>query len=162
MRTLSEEVNRVVRTRLLHPRYVEEMRKHGYRGAQELAKRFGRVFGWQCSTGEVEGWVFDEVARRFALDNTMRQWFNQHNPWALEEMVRRLLEAHQRGLWQPDAQLLQQLQDVYMEVEGWLEERAGSSEGIQAGAVDVVTPEEVAAMQKAITRVRQLLEGARK
>jgi len=162
MRTLSEEVNRVVRTRLLHPRYVEEMRKHGYRGAQELAKRFGRVFGWQCSTGEVEGWVFDEVARRFALDNTMRQWFNQHNPWALEEMVRRLLEAHQRGLWQPDAQLLQQLQDVYMEVEGWLEERAGSGDGIQAGAVDVVTPEEVAAMQKAITRVRQLLEGARK
>ena len=162
LRTLSEEVRRVVRTRLLNPQYIEGMKRHGYRGAAEFAKRFGRLFGWEASTQEVDDWIFDEAAQRFALDEEMREWFEENNPWALEEMVRRLLEANQRGLWNADPDLLEKLEGVYMEIEGWLEEAMGETGGdFQGGAVDILGFDQVEVWKDAIAEAHRSLLGGR-
>ena len=145
VRTLADEVRRVVRTKLLNPKWIEGQKRHGYKGAGDISKRIGRVYGWEATTREVDDWVFDDITKTFIMDEENRRFFEEHNPWALEEIARRLLEAHQRGLWQADPEVLEGLKDTYLEIEGWLEEKMGEVKGeFQGGAIDILTTEEVA------------------
>ena len=134
--TLAEEFRRVMRTKTLNPEWIEAMKEHGYKGANEMAKRVTRLFGWQATTHEVDGWLFDQVVESFLKDEEMRHFFNENNPYALEEMSRRLLEAHSRGLWETDEETLGVLQDIYLDIESDLEERAGEGE-FQGGTVSI-------------------------
>ncbi len=136
IRGLDEEIARVARARLLNPRWIAGQEAHGYAGAAEIAKRVGRVYGWEATTGEVGDALFDGIARTFLLDEEQREFFRAANPWALEEVGRRLLEAESRGLWSPDPELLEDLRDAYLEVEGWLEGRleGGERQGSEIAA----------------------------
>jgi cobaltochelatase CobN len=142
VRDLSDEIRRVVRTKLLNPKWIEGMKEHGYKGAGDIMKRIGRVYGWEATTQEVDDWVFDDITRTFVLDEVNRKFFEENNPYALEEIARRLLEANQRGLWDTDPELLEQLKSTYLEIEGWMEERAGNGE-YQGGSIDVMTSADV-------------------
>ena len=156
VRDLADEIKRVVRTKLLNPKWIEGMKRHGYRGAGEIAKRLGRVYGWQATTRAVEDWVFDELARTYVLDEENRRFFQKENPYALEEIARRLLEAEARGLWKPAPDVQKGLREVYLEIEGQLEGETGPSHGsFQGGAVDIITSEEVEAWQQEISRVKE-------
>ncbi|WP_457572226.1 cobaltochelatase subunit CobN [Desulfovulcanus sp.] len=144
VRDLADEIRRVVRTKLLNPKWIEGMKRHGYKGAGDISKRVGRVYGWESTTQEVDDWIFDDIARTFVLDEENREFFKENNPWALEEISRRLLEAESRGLWKADPEVLQGLRDAYLEMEGWLEESMGEVEGdFQGGAVDIFSPEDI-------------------
>lgn len=145
VRTLADEVRRVVRTKLLNPKWIEGQKRHGYKGAGDISKRVGRVYGWEATTQEVDDWIFDDISKTFILDEENRKFFEEHNPWALEEIARRLLEAQQRGLWNADPEVLEGLKEYYLEIEGWLEEKMGDTKGdFQGGAIDILTAEEVA------------------
>jgi len=135
------ELERVVRAKLLNERWIEEMKRHGYRGASEFSKKINHLYGWEATTGLVEDWVFDEIARRYVLDEGMREWFEDHNPYALEEIARRLIEAHERGLWETDDEIIEGLMEAYSEIEGILEEDMGRGE-IQGGTIEVYAPED--------------------
>jgi cobaltochelatase CobN len=142
VRDLADEVRRVVRTKLLNPKWIEGMKAHGYKGAGDMMKRIGRVYGWEATTREVDDWVFNDIAKTFVLDEEMRKFFEENNPYALEEISRRLLEAEQRELWDADPEVLKGLKEAYLEIEGWMEGRAGSGE-YQGGSVDVRTAGDV-------------------
>ncbi|MDZ4042373.1 MAG: cobaltochelatase subunit CobN [Eubacteriales bacterium] len=145
VRTLADEVRRVVRTKLLNPKWIDGQKRHGYKGAGDISKRVGRVYGWEATTQEVDDWIFDDITRTFIMDEENRRFFEEHNPWALEEIARRLLEANQRGLWNADPEVLEGLKEHYLEIEGWLEEKMGEVKGeFQGGAIDILTTEEVA------------------
>ncbi len=145
VRSLSDEIRRVSRTKLLNPKWIKGMKRHGYKGASEISKRVGRVFGWQATTNEVDDWIFDEIARTFVLDEENREFFKEHNPYALEEISRRLMEAYSRDIWKPDKDVLEGLKEQYLEIEGWIEEKIGDGQSeFQGGSVDIFTPEEVA------------------
>jgi len=153
VRSLADEVRRVVRTKLLNPKWIEGMKRHGYKGAGDISKRVGRVYGWEATTQEVDDWIFDDIARTFVLDQEMRSFFQESNPWALEEIGRRLLEANQRGLWKADQEVIDELKAAYLEMEGWMEERMGDAGGdIQGGAVRVLTAEEVRSWKDKMSR----------
>jgi len=142
IRTLAEEVRRVVRTRLLNPKWIEGMKRHGYKGASDISKRVGRVYGWEATTREVDDWIFDDIAKTFIMDEENRRFFQENNPWAMEEMGRRLLEASSRGLWKADQEVLDALKASYLEIEGWIEDKMGGTEGsFQAGSIDVLPSE---------------------
>jgi len=142
IRDLAEEVRRVVRTRLLNPKWIEGMKRHGYKGAGDISKRVGRVYGWEATTEEVDDWIFDDIARAFILDEENRKFFQENNPWAMEEMGRRLLEASSRGLWKADPKVLDALKSSYLEIEGWMEEKMGETAGsFQGGSIDVMPSE---------------------
>ncbi|MDD4952853.1 MAG: cobaltochelatase subunit CobN, partial [Desulfovibrionaceae bacterium] len=148
VRDLADEIRRVVRTKLLNPKWIEGMKRHGYKGAMDISKRVGRVYGWESTTQEVDDWIFDDIARTFVLDDENREFFRDNNPWALEEIGRRLLEAEGRGLWQADQEVLEGLREAYLEMEGWLEESMGEVDGdFQGGSVDVYSPAEVQAWE---------------
>ena len=156
IRTLADEMRRVVRTRLLNPKWIEGMRRHGYKGAGDISKRVGRVYGWEATTEEVDDWIFDDIAKTFILDDEMRKFFEENNPWAMEEIGRRLLEANQRGLWKADQDVLDALKSSYLEIEGWMEEKMGETKGsFQGGAIDVVPSEHARAWREMISKVKQ-------
>ncbi|AEH44457.1 Magnesium chelatase [Thermodesulfatator indicus DSM 15286] len=156
VRTLAAEIRRVVKAKLLNPKWIEGMKRHGYRGAGEIAKRIGRVYGWQATTREVDDQIFDDLARTYALNKENRRFFKEHNPWALEEIARRLLEAESRGLWQANPEVLRRLKEAYLEVEAVLEDAMAAGEfGPQGGSVDVITSEEVASWREKMQKLHQ-------
>ncbi|MBP2134385.1 cobaltochelatase CobN [Methanomicrobium sp. W14] len=145
IRTIADEIRRVVRTKLLNPKWIDGMKKHGYKGAEDISKRVTHVYGWEATTGEVDDSIFDDIAKTFVLDEENRKFFSEKNPWALEEIGRRLLEAEARDLWDADPDVLDRLKEAYMDIEGDMEDRRGDAEGeIQGGAVDVYTLKEIA------------------
>ncbi|MBW1740950.1 MAG: cobaltochelatase subunit CobN [Deltaproteobacteria bacterium] len=144
VRDMADEIRRVVRAKLLNPKWIEGMKRHGYKGAGDISKRIGRVYGWEATTQEVDDWIFDDIASTFVLNKENRKFFEENNPWALEEIGRRLLEAESRGLWNADPEVLKHLKDIYLEIEGWIEEKMGDVSGdFQGGSVDVLTSEDV-------------------
>ncbi|MDR1086627.1 MAG: cobaltochelatase subunit CobN [Deltaproteobacteria bacterium] len=149
VRSLAEEISRSAMARLLNPVWIEGQKRHGYKGALEITKRLGNAFGWQATTNQTDPGIFDRAAEMFLLDHDSLAFFKEHNPWALEEMGRRLLEAESRGLWRPESALLAKIKDSYLELEGVLEEKTEAYGGdIQGGAVDIVTRAEVGKWQE--------------
>ena len=122
-RTLQEETNRVFRSRVVNPRWISAMQRHGYKGAFELAATVDYLFGFDATAGVVHDWMYDRVARDYVLDEANRAFMARANPWALRGIVERLTEAADRGLWEePDPEVVQQMQQVYLDVEGDLED----------------------------------------
>lgn len=154
--TLADEVRRTVRTKLLNPAWIEGMKEHGYKGASDMMKRIGRVYGWEASTQQVDDWIFDDIATTFVNDREMREFFHENNPYALEEIARRLLEAEQRGLWDADEDILEELKNAYVEVESWLEELAGEGE-FQGGSIDIITSGQVDTWQGNMSEVMDVV-----
>lgn len=162
IRTLREELSRIAHTRLLNPAWIEGKKRHGYKGAGDISSRVNHMYGWQATTRQVENWVFDGIAERFILDEENRKFFQDNNPWALEEIARRLLEAESRGLWQAEPELLARVKETYLEIEGWLEERMGEVKGdFQGGAVDVRALGEMEGWLEKLAAVRKELERRR-
>ncbi|MGQ9468619.1 MAG: cobaltochelatase subunit CobN [Nitrososphaerales archaeon] len=142
VRSMKDEIERIVRAKLLNPAWISAMKDHSYRGANEFSKKILHLYGWSASTKLVDKWVFDEIAKTYALDQEMRSWFEQNNVWALEEILRRLIEAAERKLWKADEELLKALREVYAEIEGILEEEVGEGY-VQGSSMTWFSPDEV-------------------
>jgi len=102
------------------------MRRHGYKGAFEMAATVDYLFGWDATTGVVADWMYEQLSASYVLDPDTRKFLETSNPWALRGITERLLEAAGRGLWaEPDAATIAQLKDAYLDIEGQLEEAQG-------------------------------------
>jgi len=123
-RSLQEETARVFRARVVNPRWVEAMKRHGYKGAFELAATVDYLFGYDATAGVVEDWMYEKLSDTYVRDEQTREFFDRSNPWALHGIAERLLEAAERKLWDaPSPETLAMLRQVYLETEGDLEDR---------------------------------------
>jgi cobaltochelatase CobN len=121
-RTLAEETARVFRSRVVNPRWVAAMRRHGYKGAFELAATVDYLFGYDATTGVVQDWMYEQLARTYLLDEENQKFLAESNPWALHGIAERLLEAADRNLWaEPDEETLRAVQALYLKAEGDIE-----------------------------------------
>ena len=124
-RTLAEETRRVFRSRVVNPRWIAAMRRHGYKGAFELAATVDYLFGYDATAHVVSDWMYERLATAYVFDPENRAFMERSNPWALRGITERLLEAAHRGMWaEPDPKTLDQLRQVFLDLEGDLE--AGS------------------------------------
>jgi cobaltochelatase CobN len=124
-RTLSEETSRVFRARVVNPRWIAAMRRHGYKGAFELAATVDYLFGYDATTGVVADWMYEKLTEAYVFDPETTKFLQESNPWARHGITERLLEAADRGLWEhPDPDTLAGLRQAYLETEADLE--AGS------------------------------------
>ena len=98
-RTLAEETSRVFRARVVNPKWLAAMRRHGYKGAFELAATVDYLFGYDATTGVVADWMYEKLAETYVLDPENREFLEKSNPWALHGIAERLLEAADRGMW---------------------------------------------------------------
>jgi cobaltochelatase CobN len=123
-RSLAEETRRVFRARVVNPRWIDAMRRHGYKGAFELAATVDYLFGYDATAGVVEDWMYEQLAASYVFDQEVRDFMETSNPWALRGITERLLEAADRGLWErPDPDTLDRLRQAYLESESDLEGR---------------------------------------
>ncbi|MFG2403198.1 cobaltochelatase subunit CobN [Streptomyces brevispora] len=121
-RTLGEETHRVFRARVVNPRWMAAMRRHGYKGAFEMAATVDYLFGYDATAGVVDDWMYEKLSAEYVFDPENRDFMKKSNPWALRGISERLLEAAERGLWaEPDTETLERLRATYLELEGDLE-----------------------------------------
>jgi cobaltochelatase CobN len=121
-RTLSEETTRVFRARVVNPRWMTAMRRHGYKGAFEMAATVDYLFGYDATAGVMADWMYEQLSASYVLDDENRKFMAESNPWALHGMAERLLEAAGRGMWAaPEQATLDGLRQVLLETEGDLE-----------------------------------------
>lgn len=123
VRSLAEEAARVVRSRVINPRWIDAMRAHGYKGAFELAATVDYLFGYDATAQVVEDWMYERVTEAYVGDASMRAFFQQSNPWALRSIAERLLEAAQRGMWNASDAARATLTAAVLEAETWEETR---------------------------------------
>ncbi|MBW0012948.1 cobaltochelatase subunit CobN [Mycobacterium sp.] len=121
-RSLSEETTRVFRARVVNPRWMAAMRRHGYKGAFEMAATVDYLFGYDATAGVMADWMYEQLTERYVLDPENRKFMAESNPWALHGIAERLLEAAHRGMWlDPRADTLGELRQALLETEGDLE-----------------------------------------
>ena len=122
IRTVAEEMKRVVRTESLNPKYIEGLMQHGYKGAMDMANRLNISFQWDATSSVMEDWMYNDYAEKYAFDPKVQQWMKKVNPWALQNIAETLLEAEQRQMWNADDETKEKLQELYLSVEGEIEE----------------------------------------
>jgi cobaltochelatase CobN len=120
--SIHEEASRVMRARVDNPKWIEGLKKHGYKGAQEIAVMADVVFGWDATTDVIDDWMYSAIADRYVFNKENADWIQEVNLWALHTVAERLLEAHQRDMWHASEEQLSNLKDIYLKMEGVAEE----------------------------------------
>jgi cobaltochelatase CobN len=121
VRTLKEEISRVIRSRVVNPKWIDGVKRHGYKGAFEMAATVDYLFGFDATARVVGDHQYAMVADAYVLDEATRDFVSEHNPRALHDMLSRLLEAMQRGLWQSPGDYKNQLENLLLDHEQQME-----------------------------------------
>ncbi|MGA2251145.1 cobaltochelatase subunit CobN [Terracidiphilus sp.] len=122
VRDLREEALRVYRSRVVNPKWIESIKRHGYKGGLELAATVDYIFGFDATAQIAPDFIYEGLAEHYALDQDMRDFLGASNPWALNAIAERLLEAAKRELWEnPVPETLNALRGVLLEAEMLLE-----------------------------------------
>ncbi|WP_295959057.1 cobaltochelatase subunit CobN [Rhodoferax sp.] len=121
IRTLGEEVARVVRSRAVNPKWLDGIKRHGYKGAFEIAATVDFLFAFDATTGVVGDHQYALVADAYVHDDATRDFLQQHNPGALRSIGERLLEAMDRGLWAEPGDQRERITDHLLALENHLE-----------------------------------------
>jgi magnesium chelatase subunit H len=111
IRSLRETVQLETRAKTLNPKWYEGMLKHGFRGVAEIENHVANTFGWSATTNAVDPWIYTEISKTFLLDPIMFERLLELNPHSLRSLMERLLEAHERGYWKPDEEVLEKLRE---------------------------------------------------
>lgn len=122
LRSLQEEMKRTFRSEAINPKFIKGMMKHGYKGAADLANYVAHSFQWDATSCVMEDWMYEKYAEKYAFDKVVQEWMKDVNPWALKRLTEVLLEAQQRGMWQAKAETLSELRNLYLEMEGDMED----------------------------------------
>ncbi|BCE01207.1 cobaltochelatase subunit CobN [Marinicellulosiphila megalodicopiae] len=115
--TLKEELNKVLRSRVLNPKWIEAMQTHGYKGAFEMAATVDYLFAFDATTDFIDDYQYKKVADSLIFDEQNQAFMQDSNINALEEMSERMLEAIQRGMWQDSQEYEQKLQELLADID---------------------------------------------
>ena len=121
VRTLGETIRLDSRTKLLNPKWYEGMLNSGYEGVRELSNRLNYTLGWSATSGQVDNFVYEETNETFINDPEMRKRLMDLNPNSFRRIVGTLLEVNGRGYWETSDENIEQLKELYQEVEDKIE-----------------------------------------
>lgn len=120
-KNIQKETARIMRARINNPKWIEGLKQHGFKGAQEFSAMVDIIFGWDATSNIIENYMYDSVYETYLNNRELREWIKQENPWALHAMSERMLEAAQREMWDASEDKIEMLQKIYLEMEGSLE-----------------------------------------
>lgn len=128
IKTLKEELLKVYRSRVINPKWIRGVQRHGYKGAFEMAATVDYLFGYDSTTDLIDDFVYEEVTQTYLFNHENQQFLKDNNPWALKDMAERMLEAIERNMWKaPKTTTLASLKALILESEGMVEDRLGDS-----------------------------------
>lgn len=118
IKSLKEELLKVYRSRVVNPKWIAGVKRHGYKGAFEMAATMDYLFAYDATTNMVDDFMYEGITQEYLFNEENRQFIEQVNPWALKDMTERMLEAIQRGMWQaPKPETLDKLQSMFVDME---------------------------------------------
>ncbi|AFZ25599.1 cobaltochelatase CobN subunit [Cylindrospermum stagnale PCC 7417] len=124
VRQLKEEIARVYRSRVVNPKWIAGVMRHGYKGAFEMAATVDYLFAYDATANCVEDHMYQGIVQTYLLDPVVSEFIQEKNPWALRDIAERLLEAHQRNLWEDvSTQTLENLRNLVHQAEAAIEEK---------------------------------------
>jgi cobaltochelatase CobN len=124
VRHLKEEIARVYRSRVVNPKWIEGMMRHGYKGAFEMAATVDYLFAYDATAKCVEDHMYQGIFDAYLGDRKTCEFIQEKNPWALRDIAERMLEAHKRDLWQDvNIQTMENLRNLVHEAEAAIEEK---------------------------------------
>ncbi|MCD6301532.1 MAG: cobaltochelatase subunit CobN, partial [Staphylothermus sp.] len=109
---INESIRRGVITRILNPKWINEMLKHKHHGGEKIATRVENLLGLAATTNQVENWVWDNIANKLVFNEESRQKIQENNPWAMKKIIEKLIEAHTRGYWKAKRERIDRLKQV--------------------------------------------------
>jgi len=121
IRTLQETLQLESRTKVLNPKWYEGQLRHGFSGVAEIEHQLTNIFGWSATANAVDDWIYDQVVETFVLDREMLNRLKSLNPYSVQTLVGRLLEASGRGFWSAKPEMLNKLKEVFSSLEDALE-----------------------------------------
>jgi magnesium chelatase subunit H len=124
IRSLEETIRLETRAKTLNPKWYEGMLKHGFRGVAEIENHVLNTFGWSATADAVDPWIYTEITKTFLLDGEMFKHLMELNPHSVRSLTKRLLEAHERGYWNPDEEILEGLREVIARFDEQIERTA--------------------------------------
>jgi cobaltochelatase CobN len=122
LRDTQQELRYVFRSKILNPKFIDGLKEHGYRGAGEMANLTEFTMAWDATSDIGEDWMYNGIADKYLFDKDTKEWMMDVNPYAMMNMLNRLEEAIERGLWDASDEYKQKLKDLYLEVEERIEE----------------------------------------
>ncbi len=121
---LEKELDKLIRSRLTNPKWIEGMKRHGFKGAFELGASIDYLFAYDATTGKVPDWAYSSINNSWLNSKSTYNFLKSKNPWVLKDIAERLLEAHNRGLWKTAINDdINKLKDTVIEIEGLIETR---------------------------------------
>lgn len=120
-RTIDEEGRYIFRSKILNPKWVEGLKQHGFKGAEEISNMAEYVFAWDATSDIIDPWMYQSIADRFLFDEENSEWLRDANPYAMYETASWLLEAIGRDMWDADEETKRRLEQLYMDLEGEFE-----------------------------------------
>jgi len=125
IRQLREEIARVYRSRVVNPKWISGVMRHGYKGAFEMAATVDYLFAYDATTKCVEDYMYQGIVQAYLLDPVVLEFIEEKNPYALRDIAERLLEAHKRNLWQDvNIGTLETLRNLVHQAEAVIEEKS--------------------------------------
>ena len=121
MRSTAEEAKHILRSRLTNPKWIKGMMRHGYKGAGDISHMMDVALGWDATAEVMEDWMYEQMARAYVLDEKVKEWMEEVNPYARQNILDKLLEAISRGMWQAEDDMKEQLRQEYLDIEGEIE-----------------------------------------
>jgi cobaltochelatase CobN len=121
VRTLSDEIDRLTRAKVLNPDWIRMNMDAGYKGGTAMMSAVQKLYGWKITSKDVDDKVFDGIVREYIENDKVREFLSKENPFAFEDLERRMLELETRGLWTTDEDTLKSLKESYLTLEGDLE-----------------------------------------
>ena len=120
---IKKTIDYEVRTKLINPAWMKGQMESGYRGVKNMSQRMEHLVGWQATTsGSVDNWVWSEMADKYVFNEEVRKQMMKENIWAVEDQLKRLMEAYQRGMWDATDEEIEKLKQIYLELESEIEE----------------------------------------
>lgn len=114
-------IERATRTRILNPLWIDGILKHDFHGSKKIKDRVENLLAFAATTGDVENWIFDEVADRLIFDEGMRKKLQLNNPYATMKIAELLMETERRGYWKTKEEKSKKLRDIMLNIESEIE-----------------------------------------
>ncbi|MHC5595956.1 MAG: cobaltochelatase subunit CobN, partial [Nostoc sp.] len=125
VRQLKEEIARVYRSRVVNPKWIAGVMRHGYKGAFEMAATVDFLFAYDATAKCVEDYMYQGIVEAYLLDPVVSEFIQEKNPYALRDIAERLLEAHKRNLWEDvSTGTLEALRNLVHQAEAVIEEKS--------------------------------------
>jgi cobaltochelatase CobN len=125
VRQLKEEISRVYRSRVVNPKWIAGVMRHGYKGAFEMAATVDFLFAYDATAKCVEDYMYQGIVEAYLLDPVVSEFIQEKNPYALRDIAEKLLEAHKRNLWEDvNIGTLEALRNLVHQAEAVIEEKS--------------------------------------